>query len=54
MSHGIASLFIQEGSVARKVPLSPEEVLESGMLIYLKGLGVLPEVPGEETASGES
>jgi AcrR family transcriptional regulator len=54
MSHGVASLFIQEGSVARKVPLSAEEVLESGMLIYLKGLGVLPEVPGEETASEQS
>ena len=42
MSHGVASLFAQEGRAARKVPMSPEEVLESGLLIYLKGLGVLP------------
>jgi len=50
MAHGVASLFIQEGSAARKVPLSPEEVLESGLLIYLKGLGVLPEDGGTETS----
>lgn len=47
MSHGVASLFIQEGRAARKLPLSPEEVLESGLLIYLKGLGVLPEQEGD-------
>ncbi|MCB1443226.1 MAG: TetR/AcrR family transcriptional regulator [Methyloceanibacter sp.] len=50
MSHGVASLFIQEGSAARKVPLSPEEVLESGLLIYLKGLGVLPDNGGKGTS----
>ncbi|MEM7191833.1 MAG: TetR/AcrR family transcriptional regulator [Pseudomonadota bacterium] len=51
MSHGVASLFLQEGSASRKVPLSAEEVLESGMLIYLKGLGVLPEgTQGEDAA----
>lgn len=54
MSHGVASLFIQEGSAAKKVPLSPEEVLESGMLIYLKGLGVLPEAAAEATAAQQS
>lgn len=42
MSHGVASVF-GEGKPARgKVPLSPEEILESGMLIYLQGLGILP------------
>ncbi|WP_108681099.1 TetR/AcrR family transcriptional regulator [Methyloceanibacter sp. wino2] len=51
MSHGVASLFIQEGSAAKKVPLSAEEVLESGLLIYLKGLGVLPESPDEGTSA---
>ncbi|MEJ2517020.1 MAG: TetR/AcrR family transcriptional regulator [Methyloceanibacter sp.] len=50
MSHGVASLFIQEGSAAKKVPLSPEEVLESGLLIYLKGLGVLPEAEAGSAA----
>jgi len=54
MSHGIASLFIQEGSAARKIPLTPEEVLESGLLIYLKGLGVLPEGAAQETPEQNS
>ena len=54
MSHGVASLFIQEDSAAKKVPLSPEEVLESGLLIYLKGLGVLPEAEGEGASAEQS
>jgi hypothetical protein len=28
------------------VPLSPEEILESNMLIYLKGLGILADGEG--------
>jgi len=50
MAHGVASLFAQEGRAARKVPMTPEEVLESGLLIYLKGLGVLPDDKGEGSA----
>ena len=50
MAHGVASLFAQEGRAARRVPMTPEEVLESGLLIYLKGLGVLPDDKGEGTA----
>ena len=42
ISHGVATLFAQGDLQARKVPLSPEEILESAMLIYLKGLGILP------------
>jgi AcrR family transcriptional regulator len=42
LSHGIATLFTQADLQARKVPMSPEEILESAMLIYLKGLGILP------------
>lgn len=42
LSHGIATLF-GDGKPGRgKVPMKPEEVLESGLLIYLKGLGVIP------------
>jgi hypothetical protein len=41
ISHGIATLFTQGDLQAHKVPMSPEEMLESAMLIYLKGLGVL-------------
>ena len=42
ISHGVATLFAQGDLQARKVPMSPEEILESAMLIYLKGLGTLP------------
>jgi hypothetical protein len=42
ISHGVATLFAQGDLQARKVPMSPEEILESAMLIYLKGLGILP------------
>jgi AcrR family transcriptional regulator len=44
MSHGVATLFAQGELQARKVPMSSEEILESGMLIYLKGLGILADV----------
>lgn len=43
ISHGVATLFGQGGLAARKMPMSPEETLESAMLIYLKGLGILPD-----------
>ena len=48
ISHGVATLFAQ--GEARKVPMSPEEILESAMLIYLKGLGILP---GAKVASSD-
>jgi AcrR family transcriptional regulator len=38
MSHGIASLFTK--SAGRKTPMSPEELLEAGLLVYLQGLGI--------------
>jgi AcrR family transcriptional regulator len=43
ISHGVASLFAQGNLQARKVPMSPEEILESAMLVDLKGLGILPD-----------
>jgi AcrR family transcriptional regulator len=43
ISHGVASLFAQGNLQARKVPMNPEEILESAMLVYLKGLGILPD-----------
>ncbi|MEE4235359.1 MAG: TetR/AcrR family transcriptional regulator [Anderseniella sp.] len=39
ISHGVASLFGRGDGAAFKQPLSPEELLESHMLIYLDGLG---------------
>jgi AcrR family transcriptional regulator len=38
ISHGIASLFGRRES--RKLPMSPEELLEAGLLVYLQGLGI--------------
>jgi AcrR family transcriptional regulator len=43
LSHGIASLFARGDGGRRRVPMLPEELLEAGMLIYLRGLGVIAE-----------
>jgi len=40
MSHGIASLFGRGDAARRKLPMSPEELLEAGVLVYLQGLGL--------------
>jgi AcrR family transcriptional regulator len=50
MSHGIASLFGRGDSARRALPMSPEELLEAGVLVYLRGLGV-PE-SGEPEPAG--
>jgi AcrR family transcriptional regulator len=39
MSHGVASLFSRGDGARRKLPMTPEELLEAGVLIYLRGLG---------------
>jgi AcrR family transcriptional regulator len=38
MSHGIASLFARGDAARRPVPMSPEDLLEAGVLVYLDGL----------------
>jgi AcrR family transcriptional regulator len=40
LSHGIASLFARGDNARRALPMSPEELLEAGVLIYLEGLGL--------------
>lgn len=40
LSHGIASLFGRGDEARRKVPMSPEDLLEAGILIYLAGLDI--------------
>ena len=40
MAHGIASLFCRADAARRKLPMSPEELLEAGILIYLQSLGL--------------
>jgi AcrR family transcriptional regulator len=47
-SHGIASLFARGDNSRRRLPMAPEELLEAGMLIYLQGLGVIPEPAARE------
>jgi hypothetical protein len=39
MSHGIASLFARSDGGRRKLPMSPAELLEAAVLVYLRGLG---------------
>ncbi len=48
VSHGIASLFGRGDAARRSLPMSPEDLLEAAVLIYLRGLG-LP-VPGSAAA----
>jgi AcrR family transcriptional regulator len=40
MAHGIAALFARGDAARRRIPMSPEELLEAGVLIYLGGLGI--------------
>ena len=40
LSHGVASLFGRGDGARRKLPMTPEELLEAGVLIYLQGLGL--------------
>lgn len=42
MAHGIASLFGRGDAARRPVPMSPEDLLEAGVLVYLQGLGMRP------------
>ena len=40
VAHGVASLFGRGDSARRTMPISPAELLEAHMLVYLRGLGV--------------
>ncbi len=40
LAHGIASLFGRGDRARRPVPMTPEELLEAGVLVYLQGLGI--------------
>jgi AcrR family transcriptional regulator len=40
LSHGIASLFGRGDAARRRLPMTPEELLEAGVLVYLRGLGL--------------
>ena len=58
MSHGVASLFARGDAARRKLPMTPDELLEAEVLIYLRGLGFPTDrrpaaepKPAEEKAS---
>jgi len=40
MTHGIASLFARGDAGRRSLPMTAEELLEAGFLVYLRGLGL--------------
>jgi AcrR family transcriptional regulator len=42
MAHGTASLFGRGDAAHRALPMTPEELLEANVLIYLQGLGLPP------------
>ncbi|MEM0936038.1 MAG: TetR/AcrR family transcriptional regulator [Pseudomonadota bacterium] len=42
MSHGVVELYLR-GSPGSKAPFPPESLLESGIGIYLRGLGLIPQ-----------
>jgi AcrR family transcriptional regulator len=49
MSHGIASLFGRGDAARRTLPMTAEELLEAGVLVYLRGIGLAGA--GSDTAS---
>jgi len=52
MSHGVASLFGRGDAARRKLPMSAEDLLEAGVLIYLRGLGFPTErKPPDQTGT---
>ena len=54
MSHGIASLFGRGDAARRALPMSPEDLLEAGILVYLRGLGLAPGAPITRSPQGTS
>jgi AcrR family transcriptional regulator len=40
LAHGVAALFGRGDAGRRTLPMSPEELLEAGVLVYLRGLGL--------------
>jgi AcrR family transcriptional regulator len=50
MAHGIASLFGRGDAARRPLPMTPEDLLEAGVLVYLQGLGL--QLPGATDSPG--
>jgi AcrR family transcriptional regulator len=53
LAHGIASLFGRSDAARRSLPMSPEQLLEAAVLVYLRGLGIGGGIPPDSaTATG--
>lgn len=53
LAHGVASLFGRGDAGRRSLPMSPEDLLEAGVLVYLQGLGLVrPGGGGREPPPG--
>jgi hypothetical protein len=42
LAHGIAALFARGDRGRKAIPMSPADLLEAALLIYLDGLGIGP------------
>lgn len=42
LAHGVAQLFLARAGEPPRAPMTPEDLLESGTGIYLRGLGLIP------------
>jgi hypothetical protein len=40
LAHGISALYSRGDESRRTIPMSPSELLEAGVLVYLDGLGI--------------
>jgi AcrR family transcriptional regulator len=49
LSHGIASLFGRGDAARRSLPMSAEDLLEAGVLVYLQGLGISGTAASDRT-----
>lgn len=49
LSHGIASLFCRPDRARHSLPMLPEDLLEAGILLYLRGLGLAGGPPLNKT-----
>ena len=47
LSHGVAALFCRPDRRRRPLPMSAEDLLESGVLLYLQSLGLAGGIPGK-------
>lgn len=40
MAHGVAALFVSAGATRRKLPMTADDLLEAGLLVYMQSIGL--------------